>query len=342
MLKLISYYSLPPFLCLWFLLKPLLGRFEKIKVLIVVALAISVIIPYKFVLNRNIRFLEESKSVGFFASIPIEEYISCGLQAFTTAFWTLCCTRFTVHSFCLRNSNRYLFNFIRYSIACVLLSAAVCGWTNAHYGHKTFHLGFLMWWYLPFITCIWLFAGHFIRRQYVTVLISVAVPTIWYCLIDLFAVRKHVWRLDKNQYMGIYIHDNLMLEDLISHLLLSILIVFASSAFDKSKAILDTFYPREQLEISKSLNFQNNLAINIKRLKKGLLTDEIDLPMDVIDDLENCYSYQSKAIRKLLCALPNGRTRIKNTLLQKEFSKSFYFRYFTGCSDFKRILPNYG
>lgn len=70
-------------------------------------------------------------------------------------------------------------------------------------------------------------------------------------------------------------------------------IVFISAAFDKGKAVLNTFYSREQLEFTRTFEVEN-VILNIKRLWKGLQTDETTLSLEVIDDLTVCYNYSAK------------------------------------------------
>lgn len=75
-------------------------------------------------------------------------------------------------------------------------------------------------------------------------------------------------------------------ELLIYYIVVNGMIVFASAALDKSKAIIDLFYPRDSLDLRKNCEFVNGTIANCKRIIKGLLSNEIDFHTSEYEDLQ--------------------------------------------------------
>lgn len=79
----------------------------------------------------------------------------------------------------------------------------------------------------------------------------------------MLAIHQNVWKL--KTLIGQF-YFGLPDEQIVLYLTFNATIVFTSATFDKRKAVLNTFYPREQLEFIKSLKIENIISNNDKRL----------------------------------------------------------------------------
>lgn len=269
-------YILPVLITLWWLTRPFLTNLDrfKIKILFILTVFISFINNYIFYCKESVRRYDTS--VNIFDSMAVAKYLCISLQIIITSLWTFFCTRWTFHSFYLSKPSHIAFYFTRYFGIIVLAALIITGLTNGSSELKC------LCGYLLGISCVWFFAGQYIYRRFPTIAISVIVPSLYFYYIDVFVCQNHVRPTNK-------------LSNSITHyFVFNGFIAFCSAAFDKSNAILNLFYPQDQLNLRNNSMFMTNIIDNIPRLIKGLLSDEIELPSEVIEDFKCCLAVLKK------------------------------------------------
>lgn len=290
------YYITPPII-LWFLLLPFLDRHEKLKLLIVTAISTTV-----YALNAYFNNITGYKKNYYNDPMDFEDdyfhmeeywYLHLILKIFTTFLWAFLCTRWTIQSFHLKRPNIAIFYFVRYLGVIVLGLLTLFGWAHNDPEMKSLCV------YLPLIACIWYVAGLYITRRFFSIGIGVIVPALYFYYVGTRVIRNHSRHSDINTERSV-VNSELMgsfrLIHFARYLLFSVIIVFSAAAFDKSKAVLNTFYSTECLDLGVNVSFKKRFFINGKRLFKGLLANEINFPKYVIDDIEVCVAIWMKSV----------------------------------------------
>lgn len=292
------YYTLPPTIILWFLLRPLIGQFDKIKILTLCTLAVVYTTPWdNYIIYFKAWWYRKDAVIGTIGLVPIEEYLFFIIQTVFTSLWTILCSRWTMYSLSLRKpSHRWIFFAKRYSVMAALSILAITSWIYGSPNTKLFYMTAMIWWMAPVITYIWFVSGHYITQRYIPILISITVPSIYLCYIDIIALRDGVWHINEATSLEILFFNDLPLEEIIFFFMTNTLVVFGSMAFDKSKAVLDTYF--NDLEYKRALaqttKISDKFLLYITYLTKGSFMDEIDLPIKVLDDIETCIKILDK------------------------------------------------
>lgn len=316
------YYTLPPAIILWFLLRPIIGQFDKLKIVILCAFALIYTTPWdNYIIYFKAWWYRKDAVIGTIGFVPIEEYLFFVIQTTLTSLWTILCTRWAMHSLLLRKpSSRMKFYGKRYVVLTALAILTSYGWFYGNPKSKMFYLGAIMWWILPVVACIWYIAGHFISQRWKPILLSILMPSIYLCYVDIIALRDGVWHINESTSLEILFFNDLPLEEIIFFFATNTVVVFGSMAFDKSKAILDTYFNdttyRNVLRHSNSV--KEKLLVTARYLMNGSLTDEIDLSMEVIDDIVSCIKIldkQSKSFSISANLFSNGNFIKKVNLL---------------------------
>lgn len=108
-------------------------------------------------------------------------------------------------------------------------------------GQKTY-LGLILIWALPFLLLLWSLAYQFILNgSATTLLLPVAIPTLYLWLVDTLALRRGTWVISSGTKTGIELWPNLEIEEAIFFLLTNMLIVAGLVAFDNAVAVLNAF-----------------------------------------------------------------------------------------------------
>lgn len=278
-----SYLVFLPLISLYVLLLPFINRFDKLKVLVVITAYIFALSWNQLISNLTSKYDSKKLLIHHINSIPFKKTIYVLCKIILISLWTVLCTRWTTYALHLKRPNLFIFYFTRYVGLFLLISLTIFGWTspNKEINRLTS--------YLPIIACIWYCTGQYITRRFISVFISIFISTIYFQYVENIFVKNQVWFIKEQQCSPLFLFGySIKLEDFSRHLVFSTLIVFTSAAFDKAKAVLDIFYPREYLDLRKSVGFIKCFTMNTKRMIKGLLTDEIEFPAYINGDLEFC------------------------------------------------------
>lgn len=304
------YYTLPPTIILYFLLRPLISSFDKIKIIALCALAIIYTTPWdNYIIYQKAWWYRKDAVIGTIGYVPIEEYFFFIIQTVFTSLWTMCCSRWTINSLFLGNRNRIKCQLTSCVVISLMLMAMTWGWFNAIPTTKTFYLGAITWWSLLVIIVLWYITGAYIVQRYETFLLSVLMPSIYLCYVDVIALRARVWHINERTSLEIFMFDDLPLEEVIFFFITNIIVVMGSTGFDKSKAVIDT-YCREPFPLGLSINWNKRFFGYIKMLWKGAIWNEQNFDLMVTEDLKTCIGILnegSKTFSVAASCFPNGR-----------------------------------
>lgn len=304
------YYTLPPTIILYLLMRPLLGSFDKIKLISISILAVLYTTPWdNYIIYHKAWWYRKDAVIGTIGYVPIEEYLFFIIQTIFTTLWASFCSRWTLNSLYLKNTNRTQFYVIRYSMISIMAIAMYIGWTNAIPATKTFYMGSIVWWIMFVVIALWFLSGPYVCKRYKATLISVIVPSAYLCYVDVIALRARVWHINEATSLEIFLINDLPLEEIVFFFLTNILVAIGSHAFDKAKAVIDT-YCREPFAVGSNTSTKKVLLSYIKMLFEGSVCNEQNFDPSVITDIETCIVILKKASKSFSLAsncFPNGK-----------------------------------
>lgn len=304
------YYTLPPTIILYLFMRPLIGSFDKIKIISLCALALIYTTPWdNYIIYHKAWWYRKDAVIGTIGYVPIEEYLFFIIQTILTALWTTFCSRWTLNSIYLQQSTAIKFYSIRYVTITILIIFIVIGWMNAIPATKTFYLASIAWWTLLVVAFLWYVSGSYVCNRMRATLISVLVPSVYLCYVDIIALRARVWHINEATSLEIFLVDDLPIEEITFFFFTNIIVALGSHAFDKSKAVIDT-YCREPFPVGSNVNAKKRFFSYIKMLLEVSAFNEQEFDSSVINDLKTCIVILDKASKSFSMAancFPNGK-----------------------------------
>ncbi|XP_031631815.1 bifunctional lycopene cyclase/phytoene synthase-like [Contarinia nasturtii] len=287
-MQLMCYYTVLPTIILYLVLKPLMSSFDNIKIILSCALTLSYTVPWiNYVAFQQMVWYRNDISVGFIGYAPIEKYSFIIFQAVLITLWTTLCTRWALNSLHLKSYSRFKFNLVRYSVILLLVILTIIGLIKSIPDTKTFYIGSIAAWFLPTVIILWYICGPYTCQRYKETLISIIVPSIYLCYVNLIAMRAHIWYISENTSLSILPWNKLPIEEIILIILSNVIIVMTSHAFDKIKAINDTYY-RQPFPVYSKISETTRFFGYIRMLFDGIFLDETTFDQSVITDLGKC------------------------------------------------------
>lgn len=341
------YYTIPPTVILFLLMRPLISNFDRLKMYSLCTLAVLYTTPWdNYIIYHKAWWYRKDAVLGTIGYVPIEEYLFFIIQTMFMTLWTSACSRWTIHSLHLRQPSKGKFFVIRYITLSVMVSAVVLGWTHAVPGTKTFYLGSIAWWAMLIIVFLWYIAGIYIYERFRMVLLCVLVPTVYLCYVDVIALRARVWHINEATSLEVFLVDDLPLEEILFFVVTNVIVVLGSSAFDKSKAVIDTYY-KEPFVVGSVVSMRERFVKYIKMMMAGSLSDESQMDPQIIDDLELCIEVLDEASKSFSLAanlFPNGKEL--RVPLCDSINANYLFLWFlrrreAGFDHFVCILPGH-
>lgn len=292
-------------------MRPFIGSFDKIKIISLCALALIYTTPWdNYIIYHKAWWYRRDAVIGTIGYVPIEEYLFFIIQTILTALWTTCCSRWSLNSLYLQQSNSLKLHSIRYVTITILIIFIIIGWKNAIPATKTFYMGSIAWWTLLVVVFLWYVSGSYVCKRFKVTLISVLVPSVYLCYVDLIALRARVWHINEATSLEIFPVDELPIEEITFFFMTNIIVGLGSHAFDKSKAVIDT-YCREPFPVGSSINAKKRFYCYIKMLLGGSAFNEQHFDQSVISDLKTCIAVLDKASKSFSLAancFPNGES----------------------------------
>lgn len=300
------YYTLPPTIILYLLIRPLITSFDRIKILTLCILAVIYTTPWdNYIIYHKAWWYRKDAVLGTIGYVPIEEYMFFIIQTIFTSLWTICCSRWTLNSLYLRSSQSLKFQLMKYVGIVSMVIAILWGWFNAIPSTKSFYLCSIVWWSLLIVVILWYIASSYIVQRYRQLLFCVVFPSLYLCYVDLVALRARVWHINERTSLEVFVVHELPLEEVIFFFITNFVVVMGAAGFDKSKAIIDTYF-KESLQQNSKLGY----FYNIKMLAKAAICREHKLDSTVIDDLATCIDILNEGSKTFSIAancFPNGK-----------------------------------
>lgn len=296
-------------------MRPLIGSFDKIKIVALCLMALIYTTPWdNYIIYNKAWWYRKDAVVGTIGYVPIEEYCFFVIQTILTTLWTTLCSRWTLHSLHLKNYNRHQFNVIRFGGIAVALLLIVTGLKHAVPATKTFYLGCMTSWAFAVVILLWYMSGSYIVNRFRVTVLSILVPSIYLCYVDLVALRARVWHINEATSLEIFPVKDLPLEEVLFFFFSNSIVALGSHAFDKSKAIFDTYF-EEPFPIGSNVSGVKRFFSYIKLIMEGSVCDDYKLDPTAISDIETCIVVLGKASKSFSMAancFPNGEYIFSN------------------------------
>lgn len=301
------YYTLPPTIILYLLMRPLIGSVDKIKILFLCILAVAYTTPWdNYIIYHKAWWYRKDAVLGTIGYVPIEEYLFFIIQTIFTTLWTTLMSRWSLNSLYLPSKNITKVYAIRYAVITFVTIVMIIGWKNAIPATKTFYMGSIIWWISLVVILLWYISGTYVCKRYKETLLSIIVPSVYLCYVDVIALRARVWHINEATSLEIFLVDDLPLEEISFFFLTNIIVTLGSAAFDKTKAVIDTYF-KEPYLVGSQISSKDRFVAYTNMLLHSCNEHNLD-PM-VVSDLKTCIVVLDKASKSFSLAsncFPNG------------------------------------
>ncbi|KAL7754351.1 hypothetical protein RI367_000332 [Sorochytrium milnesiophthora] len=241
------YCTLPTILILAWLASPWLSRLHFFKMAVLSMLAFVYATPWdNYLVWRGGWDYVPGSVLGVIAYVPVEEYAFFVLQTVLATLMTSLVfqfadipTRYLVASgSSSTNTNTSKETAQRYLPLVAMSMIAAWGWQVAQPHTPTFYLGAELWWAMPIIMLEWGLVGPYILRQARFAIVAIALPTLFMCTLDTWAISRRSWTISTENTTGIMLNQYLPLEEAVFFLLTNIMLVFGYMDIDRYLAIM--------------------------------------------------------------------------------------------------------
>ncbi|GAB3024845.1 lycopene beta-cyclase [Natronobiforma cellulositropha] len=162
---------------------------------IIVVLALVYTTPWtNHLIPRGVWWYGEGVVIATVWHTPIEEYLFFALQPVLTAFWLFQVPVIADRPLSIRLSHRLL------GVAGGAALAGV-GWLLTDTA-STYYLGWLLLWAGPVFAIQWGFGLTYLWELRRSLLVAVAVPTVYLWLVDWIALERGVWAISETHTIG--------------------------------------------------------------------------------------------------------------------------------------------
>lgn len=221
------------------------------------------------------------------------------IQTIHTALWTTLVSRWSLHSLYLPSKNLTKFYAIRYAVITLVTIIMLIGWTVAIPKTKTFYMGSIVWWISLVVILLWYLSGAYVCKRYKETLISIIVPSVYLCYVDLIALRAGVWHISEATSLEIFPVDELPLEEILFFFLTNTIVAIGSATFDKTKSAIDTYF-REPYRVTSRISQKDRFIAYVNMFIPAC--NEQNLDPSVVSDLETCIVVLDKASKSFSLA----------------------------------------
>lgn len=283
------YYTLPVIFLSLIVYRPFYTKADTFKITFLSLVSLATASPWdNYIVYHKAWWYCPNCVLFVIGYVPIEEYSFFVIMTVMTTIFTSMVMRWELPTLHLKATSSLQFMVVRYVPILGFASAAVWGWFNAIPNTQTFYGGCILWYTMPVLALLWWGASNYIVSRFVPFAISIIIPTIYLCWVDLIALRAGTWHINEATSTGIFVIDVLPLEEFGFFFLVNCVLVFASCAIDKTDAILNTF---PQLVIPASTNGKPRDVSSLTWLDyfivlvRAFAISETSLPQQPIKDL---------------------------------------------------------
>lgn len=171
---------------------------RPVAVVLIVGLALAYTIPWdNYLVGRGVWEYGAGRVLAVVWRAPVEEYLFIAIQPVLTALWVAAVSRGT----------RPAVEWTRRDAGVGVLAAGVIGVTGlvALSQPPTFYLGAILTWAAPVLGIQWAVGWRYLVARSRTVLLGVAVPTVYLCSVDALAIAYGIWELSPRYTTGLTI-----------------------------------------------------------------------------------------------------------------------------------------
>ncbi|KAI9351085.1 Squalene/phytoene synthase-domain-containing protein, partial [Zopfochytrium polystomum] len=244
-------FTLAPLLILTLLSTPALRHPSSrsrllAKLAALAALAVAYTTPWdNYIIWAGAWRYHPSRVAARIGLVPVEEYAFFVVQSIATALFAEAVFAHahnnkndlmdyvTCANFWIRWTPIALF-FLMFSTGLLMVLSSTSPSTN-----RWFYLGMIISWVAPVLTLTWWYAGPFIAVRPVSLLVAIAVPTVYLSYADHCALADEVWIISPSSSTGVMVTAHLPLEEALFFLLTNTMLVFGLRAFDRGMAVVD-------------------------------------------------------------------------------------------------------
>ena len=157
----------------------------------------------------------------------------------------------------------------------------------------------ILWYVCPVLAILWLGAGEYIIRRPLAVLVSILVPSIYLCWVDVIAIGAGTWHISLKTSTGKMVVPHLPIEECMFFTLINTILVFATCAVDRAQAILHLY--KSSVQSQKS---QKEITVfqHVKELAWAFCLPDQMLNNEVFEDLEISWDILRKASKSFYTA----------------------------------------
>jgi lycopene beta-cyclase len=187
----------------------------------VLAIAFVYTTPWdNYLVARGVWGYGEDRVIGTIGWVPVEEYLFFLLQPLVTGFWLYYLLAGRGRG---EGEGEGRDGAVRAVGALVYLAVAVAGAMLLRTEAGTY-MGLILAWSCPVLAGQWAFAGDIMARRLRTVVVAIAVPTLWLWFADAYAIRAGIWYISETFTLG-YRPFGLPIEEATFFLVTNILVV---------------------------------------------------------------------------------------------------------------------
>ncbi|KAL0082331.1 Phytoene Synthase/Lycopene cyclase [Phycomyces blakesleeanus] len=237
------YFTLPVLALLAFLYKPFFTTKDRFKYIFLCTVAFATASPWDnyIVYHKAWSYCPECVTavIGY---VPLEEYMFFIIMTLITVTFTSLTMRWTLPSFFIRPETPVFQSVcVRYIPIVGFLTIAAKAWASSIPDSHPFYGACILWYVCPVLALLWIGSGEYMLRRWKAVLFSIAVPTIFLCWVDQYAIARGTWDISRRTSTGIMVLPSLPLEEFLFFLLIDTVLVFASCATDRAHAIVHIY-----------------------------------------------------------------------------------------------------
>ncbi|KAG0941252.1 hypothetical protein G6F57_005127 [Rhizopus arrhizus] len=177
--------------------------------------------------------------IGF---VPLEEYMFFIIMTVMTVSFANLMMRWHLASIFIKPNTPWIQSFfIRFVPILGLLTIAYKAWRLTVPGKPLFYGSCILWYACPVLALLWYGSGEYILRRSFSVLISIAIPTLYLCWVDILAIREGVWHISVRTSTSYFVVPHLPLEEFLFFTLINTVLVFATCTLDRVFIILQLY-----------------------------------------------------------------------------------------------------
>ncbi|KAL9541990.1 hypothetical protein MBANPS3_008838 [Mucor bainieri] len=237
------YYTLPVLGVLFWLSKPYYTSTDslKFKFLSLMAFGTASVWDNYIVYHKAWSYCPTCVTavIGY---VPLEEYMFFLIMTLLTVAFTNLVMRWHLHSFFIKPETSVMQSvLVRLVPITALLITAYKAWHLAVPGNPLFYGSCILWYACPVLALLWFGAGEYMMRRPLAVLLSIAVPTLFLCWVDVVAIGAGTWHISLATSTGKFVVPHLPVEEFMFFALINTVLVFGTCAIDRTMAILHLF-----------------------------------------------------------------------------------------------------